>query len=165
VLAPKDGALATARATLTDLSLSGAMLRFESDLPIETGLDQWLVLDIGGVGRIPGQVRRLASRPGGLVLGLQFDLPVSRRRDALIEKIFTEGRDNSTHAHDTWAVTWRMILRVFRSDVVRPRQTHVNAKAPTFVASLCHDEIGANVVHVENWAAKHSNAVWVPRAA
>jgi cellulose synthase (UDP-forming) len=154
VLVPLGNEVVVAAAAVNDLSLSGALLHLDASFDAEACRDGWLVVEIAEVGRVAGKVRRIVSAPDGVRIGLQFDLPISRQRDALILKIFTTGVDNSTHSHDAWVVTWRMILRVFRSDAVRPSPPRSSPEAPAHVAALCA-EAGRTgpVMRTEGWDA------------
>jgi cellulose synthase (UDP-forming) len=147
------GELIKADARLSDLSLSGAFLRLDAPIGPRISRDSWVVLDIQGVGRIAGLVRRVVDVPGGLSLGLQFDLPVSRERDALVEKLFTSGIDNSTHAQDAWAITWAMIGRIFRSDAALAPTSRTGVIAPAEIAAICHDRSDLERLHLDAWEA------------
>jgi cellulose synthase (UDP-forming) len=140
VLVPTEGGILAHPATLTDLSLSGAFLQVDEGFEPGTCSEGWLAVEIAEVGRIAGRIRRVVPGPEGPRVGVQFDLPVSSRRDALIVKLFTGGIDNSTRPQDPWTITWRMILRVFRSDAVRTAPPREQVAAPPAVAALCVEE-------------------------
>lgn len=135
VSSPHDANLM--RGVIEDLSLSGAMVFMDAQPHAPVVVGGWLIIDIAGVGRVAGKVRRRVAAAEGLRVGLEFDLPVSRRRDALIVKLFTGGIDNSTDTEAAWKVTWKMLARVFKDDTVRPSPPRVAAKAPDHVAALC----------------------------
>jgi cellulose synthase (UDP-forming) len=165
ILVPTSGAPTLVRATLTDLSLSGGMLHADPGALAGSDWCQWLVIEIKGVGRVAGEIRRLVTSPQGTQVGLHFDLPASRRRDALIEKIFTEGRDNSTYAYNAWVITWQMILRVFRSDVVRVPPRRAPSMAPAEIQALCSAGANAMATPTDSWVATRPAPNNFPRAA
>jgi cellulose synthase (UDP-forming) len=132
-----EGSAGSFPAVIADLSLSGAMLGLDAGTDPGIRRGAWVALEIAGVGRVASEVRRVLPDSGGLRLGVQFDLPISRRRDALIAKLFTEGRDNSTQAFDAWAVTWHILLRILKSDTVRRPPPRSDAEAPAHVVAFC----------------------------
>lgn len=127
---------------IRDLSLLGA--RLVADLPPAEAPTSgtWIAVEIAGVGTLPALIRRQSPSPSvsGTELGVEFDLPVSLKRDRLIAKLFTEGRDNSCHTRDAWSVTWRMIARIARSDTVRAVRAEPRGPVPAWLAGLAADD-------------------------
>ena len=130
--APPDGWFPT---EIRDLSLSGARLLVEMPEAGVPAPGSWIAVEIAGVGSIPAAIRRRnpARSAPATELAVEFDLPVSARRDRLIARLFTEGRDNSCHTLDAWSVTWRMIARILRSDNVRPARAEPRGPVPDWL--------------------------------
>lgn len=117
-----------------DMSLTG--LRVETDATSGIVHGDWVGVEIVGVGILPGFVRR-AGASGGM-LGVEFvmrsplDLlaedPADAsalqsiedafdRRDALIRKLFTEGRAAQTTTNeDGWGIFWKMLGQILAKD-------------------------------------------------
>ncbi len=143
-IAPSSGGAAWL-AEIRDLSLSGARLLLDAadsadaDVP---GPGDWIALEVAGVGAVPALVRRSwpSAEVPGTELGVEFDLPVSARRDALIAKLFTEGRDNSTHVRNVWWVSWQMMTRIVQADRGVAVAAAPRSPAPDWLAAEMADE-------------------------
>jgi cellulose synthase (UDP-forming) len=117
-----------------DMSLTGVRVEIHGTHSIEPG--DWLAIEIAGIGLLPAIARRVSSE--GAMLGIEFKLPtlehllteagnaeqMSSRarhdmasRDALIRKLFTEGRaEQKTTNLDGWKISWGMLSQVFAPD-------------------------------------------------
>lgn len=87
------------------MSLSAARLHVEA--PFEISRGTWLGLEMEGVDTLAAHVTR---RDSGRI---EVVLPAvdGRLRDQLIRTLYTQGRDNSTHAPGAPALLWAMLLR------------------------------------------------------
>lgn len=136
-----------------DLSLSGAAVE------VAPAPDQgapapgdWVLVGIADVGHVPAQVMRQAPLADGRIrLGLRFDLPRGRTRDALIRRLFTLDLDNSVKHANAGRVTFGMIRRIFRNAAPAPKAAAVQAAEapPAWLMALDDDRIAREL---DQWA-------------
>jgi len=93
-------------AALDRMSLSAARLHADEEAAGIVG-DAWLGLEIEGVGTLAAHV----ARRGKGQIDVSIQAPEGAMRERLIQKLYTQGHDNSTHASGASALLWAMLLR------------------------------------------------------
>ena len=139
-----------------DLSLSGMAIQLDDTENLPNG--DWIAVTIAGVGEIPARVVWVV----GSKLGLVFHLPPSPTRDRMIVKIFTGGRDNTTHSDDALAITLQMVASIFR-DQPAPAPTQPEAEPEAPPARLT-DEISAREHDLAAWDMDTLAELWEAQA-
>lgn len=125
------GQLRVARGRVLDLSMSGLRFKFE-DAPWADGderelrPDDWIVVDLDGVGPVPACIRR--HDEDGL-FGARLELPRSAARDALIRRLFASGLDNSVRRADPWRIVVGMLAQALRGGETTGRSASAPARA------------------------------------
>ncbi|WP_439545460.1 glycosyltransferase [Sandarakinorhabdus sp.] len=90
-----------------------------------------------GVGSIDGRVARChAGR-----IGIAFDGADTPARDRLIVRLFTLGRNTSSHSISMWQATRTMLLRIFTADMRLPAEPMGSAAARPPLAETRLDKI------------------------
>lgn len=118
-------------AALDRMSLSAARLHVDGEA---AGIleDVWLGLEVAGIGTLAAHVARRAK--GQIDVSIQA--PEGAMRERLIQKLYTQGHDNSTHASGASALLWAMLLRAagWRRKLAVKRATL--PPAPTWLRAL-----------------------------
>lgn len=73
---------------IVNMSLTGVLVALDGPYT-DTGTGDWVGIEIGEVGVVPGQIRRSIEIAEVMHLGIQFSLPSGHLRDAVIRKLFT----------------------------------------------------------------------------
>ena len=123
---------------ITDMSLSGAALRLSGET-FRLDLNEWFALEIPSVGEVPCCVRRVGHAEDAQMLGVEFYLPEGPERTALVQKLFTEGRDNTPETANAMRVALTVIHRIFddRTATRKDREKPGSApKPPEWVRDL-----------------------------
>ncbi len=121
-----------------DLSMTGAALITRDD-GLRPG--DWVVLTLPEIGRIAARVaRRNVVTDDTASFGLQFWLPASAERSALIRRLYASGLSNAGAARDVGRTMLQMLRRVFLRETQEAQAAPVPLQPPPDWALALLDE-------------------------